>query len=212
MMKTEHSINRIDIQALREEYQKQGVCSVSSVIPLDLVSRVVPSLGGADALEATGGKVGGNVGWHQDWQYWRYWEDDSELFTAWIAISDVQEDSGPVSFLVGSHRWGFLDTGDFLASDLAHQLQAIQVSGGKKWREVPTILSLGSISFHHRLTYHSSGPNVSSLPRRSVAIHLRTEKSSSLPGAVDYYVSNLEDPQICPIIYQRSAPTDVTSG
>jgi|JYMV01.1.fsa_nt_gi hypothetical protein len=36
MMKTEHSINRIDIQALREEYQKQGVCSVSSVIPLDL--------------------------------------------------------------------------------------------------------------------------------------------------------------------------------
>jgi len=152
------------------------------------------------------------VGWHQDWQYWRYWEDDSELFTAWIAISDVQEDSGPVSFLVGSHRWGFLDTGDFLASDLAHQLQAIQVSGGKKWREVPTILSLGSISFHHRLTYHSSGPNVSSLPRRSVAIHLRTEKSSSLPGAVDYYVSNLEDPQICPIIYQRSAPTDVTSG
>ena len=97
------------------------------------------------------------MGWHQDWQYWRYWEDDSELFTAWIAISDVREDSGPVSFLVGSHRWGFLDTGDFLASDLAHQLQAIQVSGGKKWREVPTILSLGSISFHHRLTYHTVG-------------------------------------------------------
>jgi ectoine hydroxylase-related dioxygenase (phytanoyl-CoA dioxygenase family) len=46
------------------------------------------------------------VGWHQDWQYWRYWEDDSELFTAWIAISDVQEDLGPVSFLVGSHQWG----------------------------------------------------------------------------------------------------------
>src|SRR5262249_10579160 len=43
-----------------------------------------------------------NVGWHQDRYYWEQWEEGSELFTAWIALSDVREDCGPMRFLRGS--------------------------------------------------------------------------------------------------------------
>ena len=50
-----------------------------------------------------------NIGWHQDRYYWRAWEDGSELFTAWIALSDITPDAGPMRFVPGSHRWGLLD-------------------------------------------------------------------------------------------------------
>ena len=36
----------------------------------------------------------------------RVWEEGSELLTAWIALTDVTERSGPMRFVRGSHRWG----------------------------------------------------------------------------------------------------------
>ena len=62
----------------------------------------------------TNQKSGTNVGWHQDRSYWGAWEADSELFTAWIAISDVTADAGPMLFVPGSHKWGFSPNSDFL--------------------------------------------------------------------------------------------------
>ena len=62
----------------------------------------------SSADEAAGAKVG----WHQDRQYWDGWTDDSELLTAWLALSDVTADSGPMLFVPASHRWGLLGQGD----------------------------------------------------------------------------------------------------
>ena len=36
-----------------------------------------------------GQTINTNIGWHQDRTYWQEWDDGSELFTAWIALSDV---------------------------------------------------------------------------------------------------------------------------
>ena len=47
------------------------------------------------------GLVGTHVGWHQDRQYWSAWEEGSELFTAWMALSDVTPEAGPVRFVRG---------------------------------------------------------------------------------------------------------------
>jgi hypothetical protein len=46
----------------------------------------------------------GNIGRHQDRAYWNHM--DGNVFTAWVAFSDVTEDSGPMVFVKGSHRWG----------------------------------------------------------------------------------------------------------
>jgi ectoine hydroxylase-related dioxygenase (phytanoyl-CoA dioxygenase family) len=140
----------------------------------------------------------GNVGWHQDRQYWKYW--DGEVFTAWVALSDVTAQSGPMKMARGSHRWGECELGDFFGGNLEAQRSKFEAQG-KTWEEAVAILPPGGVSFHHRFTVHGSGPNLSSVPRRSFAIHMRTEKSTPILGVSDYYVSNLDDPIRCPVIY-----------
>ncbi|MCE9613537.1 MAG: phytanoyl-CoA dioxygenase family protein [Lentisphaerae bacterium] len=148
-----------------------------------------------------------NIGWHQDRTYWQEWEDDSQLFTAWIALSDVTADAGPMRFVRGSHRWGTLKESDFMAQDHAAQLAQMNLPAGARWEEVPAILPPGGVSVHNDLTIHGSGPNLSQGPRRSVAVHLRTENAHPRDAAkVNPEAFNktifLEDPRYCPVIYR----------
>ena len=148
-----------------------------------------------------GGDKRGGIGWHQDLQYWQtMWEPESELLTAWVAVSDVTEASGPLRFVPGSHRWGLLHQGDFGTPDHA----PVTPPEGAVWQEVPALLSPGAVSFHHSLTYHGSGTNVSSVPRLGFALHLCTEKSQprpldNNPGAA--YLSHLNDYSVCPLLF-----------
>src|SRR5262249_10940257 len=59
-------------------------------------------------VKPPGGPEGGstNIGWHQDRHYWQIWEEGSELFTAWVALSDVTPAAGPLRFVRGAHPWG----------------------------------------------------------------------------------------------------------
>jgi ectoine hydroxylase-related dioxygenase (phytanoyl-CoA dioxygenase family) len=138
-----------------------------------------------------------SVGWHQDRQYWKYW--DGEVFTAWVALSDVTAESGPMKLIRGSHQWGEKEGGDFFSSNMDEQRRAIESQSGGKWEEVEAVLPPGGVSFHHRLTVHGSGQNRSNVARRSFAIHMRTEKSR--PATENYYTTNLDDPMLRPIIY-----------
>jgi len=147
-----------------------------------------------------GGQHQTNVGWHQDKQYWSEWSEESDLFTAWLALSDVDVHSGPMIFARGSHRWGLLNAGQFFGQDQASIRQGIAVPQGQTWDEVPAVLQPGGASFHHRLTYHGSMANHSGRSRRSLAIHLRTNRSEHTPDSwVGRYLSR---PEICPIIYR----------
>lgn len=139
------------------------------------------------------------VGYHQDQQYWDVWDDDSELFTAWVALSDVNAESGPMNFVPGSHRWGLLNQGDFFQDKKGE----IQVPEGESWNEVTAILPPGGVSFHHCLTFHGSGPNTSAAPRRSFAIHLRTDKSRPRHNPPQGLARFIHDPAYCPVIFQK---------
>lgn len=141
------------------------------------------------------------VGWHQDQFYWDAWEEGSELFTAWLALSDVSPQDGPMVFVPGSHKWGLLAGGDFFGQDQDALKQAIAIPEGEQWREELDVLPCGGVSFHHRLLFHGSHQNISHSPRRSLAIHLRTENSRPRSGTwVEKYLS---DPNICPILFQK---------
>lgn len=142
-----------------------------------------------------------NVGWHQDRHYWGIWEDGSELFTAWIALSDVTEESGPMRFLRGSHRWGYQKQGDFFEQDLDTQKDHLRLPEGESWEEVAAILPPGGVSFHDRLTFHGSGPNRSGDLRRSFAVHLRTQNSRPVEGKRVGLTQFIDDPELCPVIY-----------
>jgi phytanoyl-CoA dioxygenase PhyH len=144
-----------------------------------------------------------NVGWHQDRHYWQVWEEGSELFTAWVALSDVTPEAGPMRFLRGSHRWG-LQQSDFYGQDHEAQREAIRVPEGERWEEVPAILPPGGVSFHHHLTYHASGQNLSAQPRRSFALHLRTENSRPVDDVRKGLTAFIDDPAYCPVIWRAS--------
>ena len=142
----------------------------------------------------------GNVGWHQDNSYWRDWEEGSELFTAWLALSDVTPDAGPMVFVPGSHRWGLLEGGNFFSQSQEALRAAINIPPGQAWREVADVLPPGGVSFHHRVLFHGSHQNTSTNPRMSLAIHLRTENSQIRPDSG--FTRYLNRPEICPIIFE----------
>ncbi len=146
-----------------------------------------------------------NVGWHQDRYYWQVWEPASELFTAWVALDEVRAESGPMRFVRGSHQWGFMDKSDFFGQDLEGQRQAMQVPAGQEWSEAQVLLPAGGVSFHHCLTLHGSGPNLTNWPRRSFAIHLRTDKSRPVDNRRAGLTNFIDDHLFCPVIYQRPA-------
>lgn len=152
--------------------------------------------------QVPGSKEKTNIGWHQDRHYWTCWEESSELFTAWCALSDVQPDCGPMIFLRGSHQWGHLSgRSDFTAQDHDMQRQEIE-SQDRMWQEVLNLLPAGGVSFHDRLTFHGSKANYSGRPRRSLAIHMRTENSAPI-SETNLLTSYLEDPDVCPMVYGR---------
>jgi hypothetical protein len=159
-----------------------------------------------------------NVGWHTDRQYWLSCGSD-EMLTAWVAFHDVDEASGSVSFLDGSHRWN-VDGLDFFAQDLGrladhipHQGFAAQVR--------PTTMRRGQVSFHNCRTVHGSGPNRGAVPRRSLAIHLqpgdnRWRRHVGSDGQVTRHgndrlvrridgVPDYTDPRICPRLWPPHA-------
>jgi hypothetical protein len=141
----------------------------------------------------------GNIGWHQDRQYWKFWE--GEVFTAWIALSDVTAASGPMKFVRGSNAWGELDWKALGESGEDPRVK-LQLKGNS-WEEVEAILPPGGVSFHHRFTVHGSGANASPLPRRAIAVHMRTEKSRPVEGATDYYTKHLDDQRLRPVIFRQ---------
>lgn len=147
---------------------------------------------------------GSNIGWHQDRSYWGIWEEGSELFTAWIALSDVRDENcGPMRFVRASHRWGLLLESDFFAQDLSGQRRSMGLPEGATWEEVPALLPPGGVSFHDDYTLHGSGPNTSGMPRRSFAVHLRTQNSRPVNDERRGLAAFIDDPEVCPVIYGR---------
>ena len=141
------------------------------------------------------------VGWHQDRHYWTSWKKNSILLTAWVALSDVGADCGPMKFLRGSHRWGQQEgLSDFFGQNLDEQRRAIEAEG-QAWDEVPALLPAGGVSFHDRLTFHGSEANLSARPRRSLAIHMRTERSWPDPDNPHELTSFIDQPELCPIVF-----------
>lgn len=189
--------------------------AILEVVSHPALGRLAAAITGAEMVQvfatqllikpsSTGGRV--NVGWHQDQEYWNP-ALEGEVFTAWIAISDVTANSGPMRFVPGSHQWGLLAAGDFFGDDLDAIKQRIQQKSGGTWTETAAVLPPGAVSFHHRLTVHGSGPNLESWPRISFAVHLRTEKSALRPGTRWQdagYLHDFNDPIGSPVCYRAS--------
>jgi hypothetical protein len=120
------------------------------------------------------------VPWHFDKHYWATSTSESML-TAFIPLHDCDEQMGTITMVDGSHRWtetGARDsqTRHFAERDRGELEQMLAVNAahnGVDVVKVPMIIPKGHLSFHHCRTYHGSGPNRSTRPRRAVSLHLQ---------------------------------------
>ena len=150
----------------------------------------------------SGGGEEGNAGWHRDIQYWPFWKPEG-VFTAWIALSDVNPESGPVRYIQGSNQWNNIAGLDFFDKNISEQYKILQ-DAQSDYKVINATIRKGQVSIHSSLTYHSSMQNTSQFPRVGMVVHFCTDYAKRIPvnGELSRYLNCLEDTAICPIIYK----------
>ena len=109
----------------------------------------------------------GFISWHQDGIY-QGWKPCNSI-TAWLAITDVNEENGCMRMWSGSHKDNFKEHKDTFDKDnLLTRGQTIENVPVKD--TVPIILRPGQLSIHHPMIVHGSGPNFSKTRRIGFAI------------------------------------------
>jgi hypothetical protein len=140
-----------------------------------------------------------NIGWHQDGPFAPYWKGD--IFTVWLALSDVCVDASPLRYLRGSHRLGPVGRMDIFHADLDPANTGLRLPEWFEWTETAAAVPAGGVAIHHRDTLHASGPNLSTYSRHSLAIRVRTERCELEGDPVQ--VSHLNDPDLAPVVYDK---------
>ena len=109
----------------------------------------------------------GFVSWHQDGKY-QGWKPYNYI-TAWLAITDVNEENGCMRMWPESHKENFKEHKDtFNEDNLLTRGQTIENVPINE--TVPILLKPGQLSLHHPMTVHGSGPNLSKNKRIGFAI------------------------------------------
>jgi non-heme Fe2+,alpha-ketoglutarate-dependent halogenase len=109
------------------------------------------------------------VSWHQDGYYLGL--DQPDFVSAWVALTDSNEENGCLRVVRTSHQSGGFPHGNSAASQqnlLASGLEiavAVEASAATN-----VVLRPGEMSLHHVNIVHGSNPNHSGLPRVGFAI------------------------------------------
>jgi non-haem Fe2+, alpha-ketoglutarate-dependent halogenase len=97
------------------------------------------------------------VPWHQDTTYWHL--ENLEMVSIWVAITNVDKDSGCLRVLPGSHKLGQLKHNSIsLKHNLLSHGQSVSEDIDEK-NVVNVTLAIGEVSVHHPYLIHSSLEN-----------------------------------------------------
>ena len=172
------------------------------------------------------------VGWHCDQTYWPTCSSP-RMITAWVPLQDTTVAMGTLRVINGSHRWppddnlaALREVRAFVSDDHDSLRRRLEELGHPL--EVSTIeLRKGEVSFHHPLTYHSSGVNRGDRIRAAISVHLQDGDNRYRPsiggngrGYVhDGLVRSLPngdpdyaDSEICPVVWPVAEGKDTGSG
>ena len=104
----------------------------------------------------------GFVSWHQDAKYIGF--EPYNWVTAWLAITDANEENGCMRMWSGSHKEKIKDHKDtYDQNNLLTRGQTVQNVPIAKTK--PNILKAGQLSLHHPMIVHGSGRNKSNQRR-----------------------------------------------
>ena len=106
--------------------------------------------------------------WHQDCTYFGLRPFDH--VTAWVALSDVPMESGPVEFASGSHIRGSLNQRSKMVEGSVNTAGQSIVEWFDQSKTEFAVLKAGQFSLHHTCAVHQSGANNASHYRSGVAL------------------------------------------
>ena len=112
--------------------------------------------------------------YHQDSPYFTI--EPMALVTAWAALDDVTLENGCMYVVPGSQRNGPLEHSEAWMVG-GRQDMKIPDSAFDRATEQPITMKAGSVSFHHSLILHRSGPNETPHFRRGYATHYMSARS-----------------------------------
>ena len=138
------------------------VCHNSKI--LDAVESIIGKdiLVGGTTLFIKDSDSKGFVSWHQDAKYIGF--EPYNWVTAWLAITDANEENGCMRMWAGSHKEKIKDHKDkYGKNNLLTRGQTVQNVPIEK--TTPNILKAGQLSLHHPMIVHGSGPNKSNQRR-----------------------------------------------
>jgi ectoine hydroxylase-related dioxygenase (phytanoyl-CoA dioxygenase family) len=145
-------------------------------------------------------KKGGIVDWHQDYVYTGYL-DPPRSASVRLALTACTAESGCLQVVDGSHRWGWqarpsLFNDDRVRSTLDQLPPELREKVAPDTRTLE--LQPGDLTVHHCLTLHSSLPNGSAQPRKTIIAHLfdgdcRLKRERLPPGAETHFVTDGDD-------------------
>ena len=138
------------------------VCHNSKI--LDVVESIIGKniLVGGTTLFIKDPDQKGFVSWHQDAKYIGF--EPHNWVTAWLAITDANEENGCMRMWSGSHKEKIKEHKDtFNENNLLTRGQTVQNIPLED--TTPNILKAGQLSLHHPMIVHGSGSNKSNTRR-----------------------------------------------
>jgi ectoine hydroxylase-related dioxygenase (phytanoyl-CoA dioxygenase family) len=109
---------------------------------------------------------GGHTPWHQDQFYWPL--DTEDTVTAWIALDDIGEDVGSMTFAAGSHLDGDL-RGREISDQSEKEFSELVTTKGFAL-ETHGAMRSGDATFHKGWTLHRAGSNPTDRMRPAMTI------------------------------------------
>ena len=152
------------------------------------ITEVLGDLLGPDATlltsklntKAPGG--GAAVEWHQDWAFYPHTNDD--LLAFGIMLEDVQEDTGPLMVIPGTHKGPLL-------SHMANGVFAGAIDPEdplfEKQKAVTLTGRASSMTVHHARILHGSAPNVSDRARLLLFYEIAKGDAWPILGSNSYF-------------------------
>ncbi|MEM7346626.1 MAG: phytanoyl-CoA dioxygenase family protein [Chloroflexota bacterium] len=109
---------------------------------------------------------------HQDSAFLA-WYTPSDLLTCWVALDATTAAGGTIEFVKGSHRWQLSEhKGKFHGPDQYRRYMELAAEREGVDPEIVYVeVPAGGGSFHHGWTWHGSGYNKATHPRRSLVLH-----------------------------------------
>ncbi len=123
-----------------------------------------------------------SLAFHQDNAYLE-WFQPTEVLSCWMALDDTRADAGTIEFVRGSHRWHHSQPeGEFHGPKEYHKyMEQAAAKEGVEPEIVCVEVCKGGGSFHHGWTWHGSGDNTATVPRRSLVLHAMRSDTQFVP-------------------------------